>query len=253
MKINYELYSFSFKEWIIYLFLGLSIDAIVSFLFYRSYVAFAIFLPAIAIFIRYVKKDLSKKRKKELTDQFREAIMAISASLGAGYSIENAFIEAANDLAALYGKDEMIIYEFQNMIGRMASNETLESILQDFADRSGIDDIQDFVDVFVTAKKSGGDMVSIIRKSVDHIGEKIDVLNLSTRAYNALTNAKIYTIKELLKKSIEDNKQKDKNEFFVGFDQFYNKILIKSALDLTKKWVEINEYNVENERNFAEI
>lgn len=47
--------------------------------------------------------------------------------------------------------------------------------------------------------------------------------------------------------------QKDKNEFFVGFDQFYNKILIKSALDLTKKWVEINEYNVENERNFAEI
>lgn len=186
MKTDYERYDFSLKEWIIYLSLGILIDAIVSFLFYRSLVAFAVFLPAVAFFIKYEKKCLCKKRKKELTDQFREAIMAISASLGAGYSIENAFIEAANDLGTLYGSEEMIIMEFQHIVGRMASNETLESILQDFADRSGIDDIQDFVDVFVTAKKSGGDMVSIIRRSVEHIGEKIDVL----REIDTLMSAK---------------------------------------------------------------
>ena len=47
--------------------------------------------------------------------------------------------------------------------------------------------------------------------------------------------------------------QKDKNGFFVGFDQFYNKTFIKSSENLTKKWVEINEYNVKIEGNFAKL
>lgn len=42
-------------------------------------------------------------------------------------------------------------------------------------------------------------------------------------------------------------------EYFTGFDQFYNKIRIKSKLDLNKKWLEIKDYNVENESNLAQI
>ena len=42
-------------------------------------------------------------------------------------------------------------------------------------------------------------------------------------------------------------------EFYEGFDQFYNKILIKSNQNLAKKWVEIKHYEVGTETNLAEI
>lgn len=175
MRINYDSYQLSFKEWILFIIEGLLIDAMVSYLFYRNIIAFIVFLPAIAVFISREKKILCSNRKKELALQFKEGIMAVSASLNAGYSIENSFKEALKDLLVLYSSDAIIVKEFRAICGRLSSNETLESILQDLADRSGVDDIQDFTDVFITAKRSGGDMVSIIRKTVEHIGDKIEV------------------------------------------------------------------------------
>ena len=158
-----------------YLFLGISIDVIVSFLFYRSIIAFIIFIPAIYIFIKKQKKRLVNSRKEELTLQFREAIIAVSAALASGYSIENAFFEATNDLISYFGKSSLIVKEFINITGRVSSNETIEAVLQDFADRSGIEEIQDFTDVFATAKRTGGDLIAIIRKTSEHISTRIDV------------------------------------------------------------------------------
>ena len=42
-------------------------------------------------------------------------------------------------------------------------------------------------------------------------------------------------------------------EFYEGFDQFYNKILIKSDQNLAKKWTEIKKYEVATQTNLAEI
>ena len=39
--------------------------------------------------------------------------------------------------------------------------------------------------------------------------------------------------------------------YYSGFDQFYNKIKIKSQQDLSKKWVEISEYEVFYSNNLA--
>ncbi len=42
-----------------------------------------------------------------------------------------------------------------------------------------------------------------------------------------------------------------KDNFFVGFDQFYNKIYIKSDLDLSGSWIEIKDYEVKKKANYA--
>lgn len=107
--------------------------------------------------------------------QFREAILAVSASLNSGYSIENAFCEAGKDMEVLYGKKEMIVKELRLLSGRLSANETLESILLDFSERSGLEDIRDFTQIFVTAKRSGGNLNEIIRRASHHISEKIEV------------------------------------------------------------------------------
>ena len=120
--------------------------------------------------------------------EFREAIMSVNASLTAGYSIENAFVEAGKDMAKLYGEDGLITREFVYLTRALRANETLENVLSDMARRSGVDDIRDFADVFAAAKRSGGDLNRIIRRAADTISEKMDV----KREIETLTSSKRY-------------------------------------------------------------
>ncbi len=174
-KVNYNIYQFQRKEVIFYFVTGCCGICGIAYIFYRSYVAFLMLLPFLYIFMKKKREELCSKRKSELSLQFRDAILSVSASLRSGYSIENAFCEACQDMEVLYGKKGMIVRELRLLTGRLASNETLENILYDFSERSGLEDIMDFTDVFVTAKRSGGDLNAIIRKASDHISGKIEV------------------------------------------------------------------------------
>ena len=42
-------------------------------------------------------------------------------------------------------------------------------------------------------------------------------------------------------------------EFYEGFDQFYNKAKIFSKKDITKEWVEVSEYEIKPDANYAKI
>lgn len=44
-----------------------------------------------------------------------------------------------------------------------------------------------------------------------------------------------------------------KDGFYEGYDEFYNKIKIKSEQDLSKKWLKIDNYEVRERENFAQI
>lgn len=167
---------FSRREYLFTLACGIALAALTAYLFYRSIIAFALLLTALPAYMKKKEKEKRSEQKKEEALQFREAILSVSASLGAGYSVENAFVEACSDLKNLYGENSFIVSEFRNLAGRLQANETLEVILSDMADRSSSPDIRDFADVFVTAKRTGGDLVSIIRRSAFHIGDKIEVM-----------------------------------------------------------------------------
>lgn len=174
--MNYDIYHFSKGEKILYPFIGIILDAAVSWAFFRSRIVFLVLLfPMEYVFIKYIKKSLIEKRKYELALEFREAIMAVQSSLNAGYSVENSFIEAGRVMENIYGESP-IVHEFRILTRRLRSNENLEKILSDMADRSGIEDIEDFASVFAAAKRSGGDYTKIIRKASETIADKIDVL-----------------------------------------------------------------------------
>lgn len=42
-------------------------------------------------------------------------------------------------------------------------------------------------------------------------------------------------------------------EFFDGLDQFYNKIKISSDRDIAKEWIEISEYEIKEDANYAKV
>ncbi len=185
---DYKVYKFSGKEKILYTTEALLLIAMIAYVFYRSVLAAVLLLPLAVFFFRYKRAELKRKRKYELSMEFREAIMSVNASLTAGYSIENAFIEAGKDMARLYGEDGLITKEFALLTRALRANETLEVILSDLARRSGVEDIRDFADVFAAAKRSGGDLNRIIRRAADTISEKMDV----KREIETLTSSKRY-------------------------------------------------------------
>ncbi len=125
----------------------------------------------------YLDERFYEKRKNILKNQFREMILAVATNLRAGYSVENAFLESYADLIHLYGKKGRIIYELEAIKKGLSVNLTLEKVLMDFSNRCNMEEITEFVDIFVIARKTGGNLVDIIQSSVTMISQKIDVDN----------------------------------------------------------------------------
>ncbi|SKB97466.1 tight adherence protein B [Lachnospiraceae bacterium] len=173
--MNYSEYRFSTNEKILYLAQGLMILGAVSFTFYRSVTAFFLMMPSLFFLYRYKKQKLIMAQKRELLLEFREMILAVQSALNAGSSVENAFIDAGREMEKMYGGQGLIVKEAEVLTRRLRSNENLERILQDMADRSGLEDILDFANVFAAAKRSGGDLSGIIRRASEVIGDKIDI------------------------------------------------------------------------------
>ena len=147
----------------------------VSYLFYGTWICAFLFSPYLIRYISSWEKQTIKKRQSVFRLQFKDAIQSLSAGLNVGYSVENALREACKDLKAMYRKDEMILRDLSLMIRQMQMNVTAETALQEFAARTGDEDVQTFVTVFNLAKRSGGDTMEMIRNVVRQMSEKIDV------------------------------------------------------------------------------
>lgn len=124
---------------------------------------------------RVICRKKAKGARNELAAEFRECILSVSASLRAGYSVENAFLEAEKDMEMMYGKDALICGELEFLRRGLHINITLEELLADIAKRSGCEDIGEFAQIFALAKRNGGNMAEIIKSSANRIGKRIEL------------------------------------------------------------------------------
>ena len=172
---NYNCYRLRAWEFVVGLGKGVAVCGILSFTFYRSMKIFLWMLPcAIAGPVLERRKRL-EKRKKELAGQFKESMMVLASSLSAGYSIENALAASVEELAMLFGSEGMIVREFAYMVQQIRTNRSVERVLEDFAERSGLEDVQNFAEVFSVAKRSSGDLGGIMRHTAEIIRDKMQV------------------------------------------------------------------------------
>lgn len=172
---NYKVYKAKSKERRQLLLTGFLISSILALLFYKSVVAVVLFSPFAWFYLKYREKGLMKRRKWEFNQQFKQGIIALSAALNAGYSIENSFCEATKDLALMYEEDADIMQEFFWITKQIAMNRTVEECLAELAGRSGIEDVENFAEIFQTAKRTGGDIIKIIQQTGKNIGERIEI------------------------------------------------------------------------------
>lgn len=145
-----------------------------AYVFYDSFAASVLMIPVGIFYMRDCISDLEEKKEREFLGQFRDSIQAVAAGLKAGYSVENAIRGAERDIEPLYGPDKRIRREFSLMIRQLDMNMAAGPVLEAFAGRTGQEDVENFVNVFAAAKKSGGDSIAVIRNAVRLISDRID-------------------------------------------------------------------------------
>lgn len=171
---DYAGYRFPLKEGMLVCLEGALLVVMIGYFFYQSGLACVFLSPLFVIFVREKKKERAKRNRQELSVQFKDLVLALSANVKAGYSIENALRESCRDMVLLYGKDSSICMEVKYMLRGLENHVVFEKLLYDLGMRSHVPDIMQFADVFLIARRSGGNLTEILEKTASVIEQKVE-------------------------------------------------------------------------------
>ena len=173
---DYSVYDLSGKEKLLFYSVGYICIFTVVYLFYHSLWLSIISGVLVCFFIPYVKKYLAVKRMNLINIQFKDMLYSLSASIAAGRQMEEAIIEAEENLSVMYGDEEPIMMELRYMkINIVENKESDKLLLKDFAFRSKSEDIDNFVQVYITCRNMGGDLEKIIRRTTEILTDKMSI------------------------------------------------------------------------------
>lgn len=174
-RVNYQVYELTWKEKAVCVVQFLLLIGLIDYLCYRSWWAFIVLLPGIFFYEKMVKKQKAERRKVRLYHHFREVLQGLQTAVRAGYSMEFAVRECRKELEEIYGREEDLVQELLYMEQQMQVGVTVERLFLDLGKRSGVEDIQNFAEVLLVVRRSGGNLGEMIEKSACILGEKIRV------------------------------------------------------------------------------
>ena len=176
MRVDYNNYKYSVREWLLYGTVGAAAGFGLMYLFYSGILYCAVGAVAGAfVFLFIQKKRLCEKRKATLMTEFKDALGSMISALSAGYSMENAVTEAYKDLKLLYGEERIILKELADIQARIDLGVQVDELFYELGVRSGVSDIIIFAQVYTTARKSGGNLIKVMKRTADAITEKLDI------------------------------------------------------------------------------
>jgi len=154
-QIDYDFYIMSNKEKIFYILLCGVFIFIIGYIFYHSVILSLLICPFTLFYPKIKTQEIIKNRKNELNLQFKDMLYSLESSISAGRSMETAFLDVAKDLSIIYPDPKTyILVEIDVIIRKLTMNEPIEIILSQLANRSHLEDIQNFADVFYISKKN---------------------------------------------------------------------------------------------------
>lgn len=173
---DYRTYEMKLQELILTLIVAMGACFVIGLIFYENIIISLVLSFAGVFYIPVHKKELLRKRKDILRLQFKDALYFISVSLSAGKSLEMAVFDAFQSLRGMYPEDNTDIMVELNIIKqRLLMNEPIEKCFLDLAQRSDIEEIRSFADVIIIAKRSGANLVEVIRTTSVTISEKVEI------------------------------------------------------------------------------
>ena len=144
---NYKVYYMKPVEKILTFLLAFAVGAAVGYLFYGgigkdefgqattlTYIL-NILIPGIVgiaagvLFLPIRVNSIITKRRKDLTQQFRNMLEALTTSLGAGKNVNDAFVAVYDDLKIQYDEEAYILKELEIILAGINNNIAIEEVL----------------------------------------------------------------------------------------------------------------------------
>lgn len=190
--INYRVYYPKASEKIIMRLIGIAVGGIVGLIFFggffksegeatvATYISNLVVFFGIGLIVSKILTPTLVQRKKEKRDivlksQFRDMLESLSASFSSGSNSNEAFQSAYKDVKQQYGEDSFIAVEIKEILNGIAQNITIDVMLNDFADRSGNEDIKNFADIFNICLEKGGELKSVVRRTSGIISDRMSI------------------------------------------------------------------------------
>ncbi len=161
-----------------YVIASLQISAItmgILYLFYKTIWMIFFLVPLLGPYLQEWKRKRELQLKKEFEIQFRDYLQSLSTSLKTGYALENAMREARKELSKQYDPDTRIMKDTLRMERLLQMNKTVEEAWIQWQEALDIEILNQFVTVFIMAKRTGGDSVEIIRRSIQNMCERMEI------------------------------------------------------------------------------
>lgn len=174
--VDYRVYKMTNKDRLIGFAIAFVIALGAIFVFFREPI-FSVIVGIVAgvFFQKPYENYLCQNRSKKLLNDFRSMLESLTTSYTSGRNTQGAFEDALEDLSSIYGDEADIVKEAKIIVDGLHNNINVEDLLRNFANRSGLEDICSFADVFEVCFRQGANINNIISTTRDIINDKIAV------------------------------------------------------------------------------
>lgn len=173
---DYHIYRMTFLDRLTAAGLGAVAGVAIGYIFFNNWWVAGIMSVACALALQKPYQEYQKKaRLKKLLLQFKDLLETLSASYSAGLTTTKAFADALNEMTELYGDNADIVTELKMINIGLQHNFNIEDLLLNFAQRSGLDDVDSFANVFEVCNRKGGNLKQIVSESRSVINDKIEI------------------------------------------------------------------------------
>ncbi len=165
-----------YNEWFRFITLGYASLFTIGQIFYGSIGFSAVFGFTIIFFVEQYKDYLHMKRTRVMRNQFGDLLYSLSASIATERQLSTALQEAYVNLSYVYKPNTPMIIELKYLTKSISENRDCEeTLLSGFAKRSGVEDIRNFVNVYLTCRETGGDMNQVISNASEILMQKMSI------------------------------------------------------------------------------
>lgn len=149
--------------------LGISI----AYIFYDSIWGILSIIPVYFV----TKREYRKYRKNQLEErfqkEFKEFLMCINNGLQVGHSVENAFVDAEQELWIVFGEQGVMYRELREINHQVQMSVPIEKAFQMVCKRHPYEEVLAFAEIFEFGKRLGGDYGKNLRRTAEKINEKM--------------------------------------------------------------------------------
>ncbi len=174
---------------------GVFVTGLVAYLFYDCLIGLCLGIVIVPGVYLYYSNYISKSREEQLKREFREVLLSLSNGLSAGVSVEYCFLEAEKNLGELFGDTSVLKKDLFYLNQRVQMGTAVEKGFAWMASKCNLKDMKTFSELFLYAKRMGGDYTKNIRLLALRMDERIGMKEeLETQMAEKMLELKIMAV-----------------------------------------------------------